>query len=672
MITLVILAFYALVFSHSLVSYARRRDPVQRDLTLVFAPLTSLLVLEVVRRLLGFAELPAVLDYVGVTLLLAQPYLTLRLVRTLRPVSRWAMRVAVGVFAATAVAFLVLGEREIPLVTLLMVVGFFAVQGFAAALLGGEARRRTGASRARLVLAAAATAVFGLCLLVSGAGGSAGRVGHVMEVAGLVLALLSGVSYVVALMPPRWLRRMWAGGAAYRVHHQMATAPVDEPPVETWRRYAATVREVSGAAVAMVLLPTAAGPACVAASGETADSAGERAGDGTGGEVVTTTVADLEQLLGRPQPVPVPDGSGSPLLRYARRVGARVLIAVPVQLPTPGRGALVLLSRRHPMFVEDDARLLGELGAQAAILAERGTAAQAIRTANAELERRVQERTADLSAAQTALEDANHQLEAQNVVLAQSNERLQRFAYVASHDLQEPLRKIISFSGLLVERMPDGVDADTTMYVDRIVGSATRMKRLIEDLLMFSRVGQQVELRPVDCNVVLRSVLDSLAVSLAETGATVTHDEPLPVVVAQRTLMEMLFQNLIANAVKYRSEAPPRIHIAAEELDGQCRVAITDNGIGLDMAYAERIFQVFQRLHPRGKYDGTGIGLAVCQRVVESCGGRIGVDSTPGAGSTFWFTLPTPHHHDPHHDERQQQPTQQPIREMTDALAQHT
>jgi light-regulated signal transduction histidine kinase (bacteriophytochrome) len=327
-----------------------------------------------------------------------------------------------------------------------------------------------------------------------------------------------------------------------------------------------------------------------------------------------------------------------------------------VQLPAAGHGALVLLSRRHPLFVEDDARLLGELGAQAAILAERGTAAEAIRAANAQLERRVEQRTTELRLAQSALEDVNHQLGAQNVVLARSNERLQRFAYVASHDLQEPLRKIISFSGLLTERMPDGVDDDIAMYVDRIVGSASRMKRLIEDLLMFSRVGAQVDLGPVDCAAVLRSVLDALALALEQADATVTHDEPLPVVVAHPTLLEMLFQNLIGNAIKYRSEEPPRIHIAAEDLGAQSRVTVTDNGIGIDMAYSERIFQVFQRLHARDKYEGTGIGLAVCQRVVEACGGRIGVDSVPGAGSTFWFTLPAA-------------PQPQPIRENTDVLA---
>jgi light-regulated signal transduction histidine kinase (bacteriophytochrome) len=307
------------------------------------------------------------------------------------------------------------------------------------------------------------------------------------------------------------------------------------------------------------------------------------------------------------------------------------------------------------MFVEDDARLLGELGAQAAILAERGAAAEAIRAANAQLEHRVQERTAELAQAHTTLQGLNQELEARNAMLARSNERLQRFAYVASHDLQEPLRKIISFSGLLTERMPDGMGADIAMYVDRIVGSAARMKQLIEDLLTFSRLDGQVEVEPVDCAPVVESALDSLAVAVAESDATVTFDEPLPVVLANRTLMHMLFQNLIGNAIKYRSQDPPRIHIGAQQVDGQCRLTVTDNGIGIDMAYADRIFQVFQRLHPRGRYEGTGIGLAICQRIVESCGGQIGVDSIPGAGSTFWFTLAAA--------------DRQPTREKADALA---
>jgi signal transduction histidine kinase len=642
MISLVIEAFYAVVFLQSFVTYLRHRDPVRRDLMLVFVPVTSLLVAEVVRRASGVRELPAVVGYVAVTALLAQPYLTMRLVRTLRPVPRWAMRLVLGTFLATTVAFYLLIDRSATLVTMAAVAAFFLVQGAAATLLVGEARRRTGAPRARLALAGVSTAALGLGLLVVGVGDSAHRAAPAMALGGQILALLSGVGYVVAFVPPRWLRRVWAGGVAYQVHHQMALAPADETPAETWQRYAMTVRGASGADAAVVLLPAPAGPEivgpeivgpeivgldCVAASGDVPDG------------TLATTALDMVELLDRTQPVTVPAESGSPLLRYARRAGARVLIAVPLQLPSAERGALVLLSRRQPMFVEDDARLLGDLGAQAAILAQRGAASEAIRTVNAELEQRVQARTVELRVAQAALEDVNHQLEAQNAMLARSNEELQRFAYVASHDLQEPLRKIISFSGLLVERMPDDLGADPAMYVDRIVGSASRMKRLIEDLLMFSRVGGAVELRPVDCDLALRAVLDSLAVAVGETGAVVTHD-PLPTILTNRTSIEQLFQNLIGNALKYRSDAQPRVHVAAEQLDDSWRLTVTDNGIGIDMSYAERIFQVFQRLHARGQYEGTGIGLAVCKRIVESCGGRIGVDSTPGAGSTFWFTLP--------------------------------
>jgi signal transduction histidine kinase len=398
-------------------------------------------------------------------------------------------------------------------------------------------------------------------------------------------------------------------------------------PGEIWNRYAVTVQEISGAAGALVILPDGNEASCVAASGK------------AGGDLPATSVADIELLLAQPQPVVVPDEPVSPPLRCARRADAQVVIAVPLRLPTSERGALVLLSSRRPLFVEDDARLLGELGVQAAILAERGAAAEAIVVLNAELEQRVLDRTAELRVAQTAVENVNRQLEAQNATLERSNEELQRFAYVASHDLQEPLRKIISFSGLLVERVPDKLEPDAQMCLERIVGSSTRMQRLIEDLLMFSRAGGAVDPRAVDCDVALRAALESLALQIDESSATVTCD-PLPVIWADRTPVEQLFQNLIGNALKYRSDAPPRIHVASQALDGLWRLTVTDNGIGVDMLYAERIFQVFQRLHPRGRYEGTGIGLALCKRIVESYGGRIGVDSIPGVGSTFWFVLP--------------------------------
>jgi signal transduction histidine kinase len=642
-VALIIEALFALVFLHSLVSYARHREPVQRDLTLVFAPMASLLVLEVARRVLGVGVQPAVVTYVTATLLLAQPYLTMRLVRALRPVPPWVMRVVLVVFVATTVPVWFMGQRLPAVVTLLVVVAFFVVQALAAVLLAREARWRSGAPRARMFLAAVATAVLGLCLLMAGASGAAGDAGPAVLISAEVLALLSGLGYVVAFMPPRWLRRMWAGSAAYRVHHHLASAPLDETPERTWGRYAATVREVSGAAGAVVLLPAAGGVASVAASGDAPD------------RDLMVTEADLERQLGQPQPIAVPVEPDSALLSFAAQARAHAVVVVPLPLPSTGRGALLLLSRRHPMFVDDDARLLGELGAQAAFLADRGAAADAIRSLNAALEQRVQDRTTQLRAAQSALVEINQRLESQNALLVRSNEELQRFAFVASHDLQEPLRKIISFSGLLARRWPGDRDPDVDMYVDRIVGSATRMRRLIEDLLAFSRAGGATELTPVDCELAYRSVLDSLALVLAETGATVTSD-PLPTVLANRTSLEQLLQNLIGNAVKYRSEAPPRIHVSAKACADGWRLTVADNGIGIDMAYADRIFQVFQRLHPRGRYEGTGIGLALCKRIVEAHGGRIGVDSIVGVGSTFWLTLSAA-------------PPPQPTQETPDAVA---
>ncbi|HEU6435970.1 MAG TPA: transporter substrate-binding domain-containing protein [Nitratidesulfovibrio sp.] len=246
----------------------------------------------------------------------------------------------------------------------------------------------------------------------------------------------------------------------------------------------------------------------------------------------------------------------------------------------------------------------------------------------------------------TQRKEAELHLERQTEELRRSNAELEQFAYIASHDLQEPLRKIASFLDLLAKRYVGRLDSDADEFIGFAVDAARRMKDMIEDLLAYSRVSTQGrEFEDTDMEKVVNTVLSDLGLLLEETGATVERG-PLPMIRADRVQMEQLLRNLLGNAVKYRSEAPPSIAIGAERATegghpgGAWVFHMRDNGIGMKPEHFERIFRVFQRLHGPGRYPGTGIGLAVCKKIVERHGGSIEVESTLGKGSTFRFVIP--------------------------------
>ncbi len=240
----------------------------------------------------------------------------------------------------------------------------------------------------------------------------------------------------------------------------------------------------------------------------------------------------------------------------------------------------------------------------------------------------------------TARRLLDQQLASQRLALARSNEDLERFAYVASHDLQEPLRMVTSYGQLLARRHAEGLTAEGREFLHYMVDGGQRAQALIRDLLALARLDSQGRPpEPVALEQVLADVLQPLRLKVRETGAHITHDT-LPVVAADPAQMRQLLGNLIGNALKFTGPSPPQIHLGAQREPGQWRISVQDNGIGIEAKYFERVFVMFQRLHLRSQHEGTGIGLALCKKIVERHGGRIGVQSTPGEGATFWFTLP--------------------------------
>ena len=246
---------------------------------------------------------------------------------------------------------------------------------------------------------------------------------------------------------------------------------------------------------------------------------------------------------------------------------------------------------------------------------------------NSELEKRVADRTAELAATNTSL--------------LRSNADLERYAYVASHDLQEPLRMVSAYVDLLARRYEGKLDSDADDYIRFAVDGARRMRLLIDDLLSYSRVGLHASRNTLtDFEKVLQTALENVQLLREETQAEIVH-APLPVVPGDEAGLVLVMQNLLSNALKFRQpDRPPRVRVAAARHDGEWRFVVEDNGIGFDGAYAEKVFEIFQRLHPSSAYPGTGIGLAISKRIIEGHGGRMWAESADGGGSKFWFSLP--------------------------------
>jgi signal transduction histidine kinase len=318
------------------------------------------------------------------------------------------------------------------------------------------------------------------------------------------------------------------------------------------------------------------------------------------------------------------------------QAGLRSTLLIPLIAQDTIIGNLVFYSKKSNAYTDHDLKIAESIGYQVAgaianaqLFRDRKRAEEALQRSEKELKAQAQELQKELIQRRRAEEE-----------LARSNKELGQFAYVASHDLQEPLRMVTSYVQLLARRYRGKLDGDADEFIAFAVNGATRMQQLINDLLTYSRVGTRgKEFEPTDCEIILQQSLKNLQIAVEEKQAIVSHD-PLPTLMADHVQLGQLFQNLIGNALKFQGAEPPHVHVSANRNGNGWVFSVRDNGIGIALEYAERIFVIFQRLHSLEKYPGTGIGLAVCKKIVERHGGRIWVESDPGKGATFYFTLP--------------------------------
>jgi len=280
------------------------------------------------------------------------------------------------------------------------------------------------------------------------------------------------------------------------------------------------------------------------------------------------------------------------------------------------------------------------VAAAGAIAVQRKRSRRQLQEANDALEDRVLERTRELSEANGKLREEIEQRTLAENELTRSNRELKQFAYVASHDLNEPLRTIKGYLQLIESRYKDVLNTKGQQDIDVVKDGATRMQQLIEDLLEAAKIRTHGKpFARVESSAAVKQATENLGAAIHEHKAEISYDE-LPAVTADVRQLTQLFQNLIGNAIKYRGETPPMIRIGAQEDSDEWVFSVRDNGFGIDPKYAKKIFEMFTRLHSRSEYSGTGIGLAICQRIVERHGGTIWVESELGKGSTFYFTLP--------------------------------
>ena len=611
-VTFLIELLFAAVFIGAVVSFVRGRDPLAIDVVLVFSGLATIFAVQTAS---AFLPLHRAVQVLPVVLLLAQPFFTLRLVGHLRSIPRWLLPLAALALLLSTIPLVILGLTSpgSPLIAafgLALIATFVVTEILAAGYLAAEARRRVGSARIRLGIAAVATAGFAVAILtavaLSVADDNQGGSGTVTQ----VIALLSGLAYVVAFLPPPWLRRLWQATAAYGYSQEMMTAPVSETEESIWRRLVTAASQVAGSDAAVLLIADGNEPAqIIAVAGPKADRIGALA---------STNVQPLLDIR---------DGGVHRIARgrseiaddFASLVDARFKSVVSFPVDRGRVAILVHLSTYASLFGADDSSLLVALGRVAALLVER-------RAVLAEQESLTQRLTATVAALEAA------------------NEAKSDFVASMSHELRTPLTAIIGFSDLMRGERREGdsivVPAE---WIEHIHRSGDHLLGLINDVLDLAKVEAgrlDISRERLDlASAVLESVAGIRPLADRKSIAIYSTIEPIIIEVDRGRLRQVLY-NLLSNAIKFTPDGG-RISIEASRLEGEIALAVSDTGVGIAPEDVPEVFEEFRQVGDiAARQPGTGLGLALSRRLVEAHGGRIELESTIGVGSRFTVFLP--------------------------------
>ncbi len=589
---------FGLLFLWAVWVAIRRRDVLARDVALVFAPIALLLGVGILGTLVG--PLPTWVGFVSVVFLLAQPIFSLKLVSDVRTIPQWLLPVAVAAVAVGAA--LVVATKGAPLVSLGIVAVFVVTELIAAGYLAADARRRSGAARIRLAVAALATAAVAVTVLTIVAAAATPDAAAATGVAVRMVALLAGIGYWVAFLPPRFLRRFWQGTAAFGHSERLLAASPETPTSALWGELATTAAQLTGAAT-VVLVQDDDGVQVVASSSDDIPTGARYGGDLTG--ILRTDPAN-------------------PVIKDLRAAsGSRFAKVVPLAPEHELMGAIVLMRPRPSLFDTDDAALVEALGIRSAHLVQR----RDVLAAQEALSVRLAQTVAALEAASAAKSD---------------------FLASMSHELRTPLNAIIGFSSLMAgQEEVDGALPVPREWVEHIRSGGEHLLTLINDVLDLAKVEAgrlELAIESVELGHAIAASVAGLRPLADRKGqpVTVSVDGSIMVDADPGRLRQILY-NLLSNAIKYSPDGGA-IDVTGSRADGRIRIAVRDEGVGIAAADQQRVFEEFRQVGEQAQHlSGTGLGLALTRRLVEAHGGRIEVESELGSGSTFTVFLPDAH-----------------------------